>query len=392
VSSDRPPGCPAGPAGQPGDADVAAFAAAGLYDPDAPGADDRLTLLRWLAEQGFGIAEMRAAQQGRGLTGLAGDRHLRPGGTLTAAEVAARAGLRPGQVEEVLLAAGLPDPGTTGRFDDADVPTFETFRQAMALFGEQPTLRLTRVLGTSMARIAEAAVSMFQVNVEANLVGEEAGELALARANLAAVRSLDALGTALTGLLRLHVEQTVRRTRSARAPHDPYGSRQLAVGFVDLVGYTPLVHELGTADLAGLVEEFEDRANAVVTRHGGRLVKHIGDAAMFVATDAAAACRIGADLLAWTGKGARPLAPHGGIAVGSLLARGGDYYGPEVNLAARLAELAVPGEILVTTAVADALGPEPTEALHIEPAGRRMVRGFPEPVTLYALTRRTPSP
>jgi adenylate cyclase len=380
-------------AGGPERPGPAEFAAAGLYEPGAPGAEGRLALLRWLAEQGFTVEEMQAAHRGRGLTGLAGDRHLRSAGRLTPAEVAERAGLRPDQVEAVLLAAGLPSAGQERRFDDADVPTFDMFRQAMALFGEQPTLRITRVLGTSMARIAEAAVSMFQVNVEANLVDADAGELALAQANLAATRSLDALGTALTGLLRLHVEQTIRRSRAARFEEDPFGSRYLAVGFVDLVGYTPLAHELDRDELARLVEAFEDRANAVVTAHGGRLVKHIGDAAMFVAAGAPDACRIAAELLGWTADASRPLAPHGGIALGPLLARGGDYYGPQVNLAARLAELAVPGEVLLAPAVAEALGPDVRGApFVVEPAGRRMVRGFPEPIALHALTRRTPPP
>jgi class 3 adenylate cyclase len=64
--------------------------------------------------------------------------------------------------------------------------------------------------------------------------------------------------------------------------------------------------------------------------------------------------------------------------------RGGDYYGPVVNLAARIAELAVPREVLVTDTLAAQAG---GGAIRFEPAGKRMLKGFDEPVTLYAAAR-----
>ena len=68
--------------------------------------------------------------------------------------------------------------------------------------------------------------------------------------------------------------------------------------------------------------------------------------------------------------------------------RGGDYYGSIVNLASRIADLAVPSEILVTTEVAAQSG---IAQLRFEPAGKRMLKGFDEPVTLYAAGRATTS-
>jgi len=69
--------------------DVAEFEAAGLYDPRAPAAADRLALLRWLASRGITIAQMVHAARERGLTltGLAGDLALRPGRRMTLAEL-----------------------------------------------------------------------------------------------------------------------------------------------------------------------------------------------------------------------------------------------------------------------------------------------------------------
>src|SRR5260370_19913013 len=78
--------------------------------------------------------------------------------------------------------------------------------------------------------------------------------------------------------------------------------------------------------------------------------------------------------------------PRGGLAVGEILSRGGDYYGPVVNLASRIADLAVPNEILVTPDLREraekALAPVAFDA-----AGRRLLKGFDEPLDLFAARR-----
>jgi adenylate cyclase len=134
--------------------------------------------------------------------------------------------------------------------------------------------------------------------------------------------------------------------------------------------------------LAELIERFEDAAYDIAAARDGRVVKLIGDEVMFVARDAASACDIALTLVERFA-GDPSVTPRGGLAIGELLLRGGDYYGPIVNLAARVADLAVPGELLVTLEVAAAAGP----AFRFEPAGKRMLRGFEEPVALHALAR-----
>jgi adenylate cyclase len=181
-------------------------------------------------------------------------------------------------------------------------------------------------------------------------------------------------------LLRLHLEQSIVRTRAAYgAVGEPGLLVPMAVGFVDLVGFTPRAHALEPAQLADLVARFESSAHDLVTDLGGRLVKLIGDEVMFVAVEAATGCDIAVALL--QGFGTDPaLTPRGGLAYGDVLARAGDFFGPTVNLAARLAEQAVPGEVLATPAVAEA-------APHhrVEPAGRRLLKGFPAPVAVVSL-------
>ena len=65
---------------------------------------------------------------------------------------------------------------------------------------------------------------------------------------------------------------------------------------------------------------------------------------MFVAMDPVAGCELALALMTeFTDDG---IQPRGGLAYGDVVARQGDYYGEVVNLASRLADLAIPGEVL----------------------------------------------
>jgi hypothetical protein len=143
----------------------AEFEAAGLYDPRSATAEQRLALLRWLDERGVTLEQMVA---GRGsLSGLAGDLALRPGRRITAREIAAQLDLDVEQVLNVSLAAGLsPRTADALAYTEEDVDLFEIFAGGAAMFGAAATRHFTRVVGSSLSRIAEAAVSLFQVNVE----------------------------------------------------------------------------------------------------------------------------------------------------------------------------------------------------------------------------------
>jgi adenylate cyclase len=99
---------------------------------------------------------------------------------------------------------------------------------------------------------------------------------------------------------------------------------------------------------------------------------------MFVALDVAAGCAIAQSLTReFDTEG---IEPRAGLAFGDVISRYGDYYGPVVNLASRLADLAVPKEILVDAATAAA-----ATAVVLRPAGRRLLKGFDEPVEVYSL-------
>lgn len=363
--------------------DLEAYERAGLYDPASPDAGDRLQLLRWLAEHGTTIEQMQRSAQLGALSSAAGDALIRPGAPITIEELSERVELRPDQILAILQAAGASAaPGEEQTFVEGDVETFQMFAAGVAVFDPEAILDLTRVMGNAMARVAEAAITLFQVNVEGPMAERDAGELAHAEANLAAVASLEVLPRAMAGLFRLHIETAIRRSRHAYDTENPYGSRRLAVGFIDLVGFTPLSMQLDNDALAQLIEDFERRANEIVTQHDGRVVKHIGDEVMFVAVGASAACRIA--LAVCQAFRDADVEPHGGLAIGGLVTRGGDFYGPIVNLASRIGDIAVPNEILVTEDVMR--GAADDEQVKFEPAGRRMLKGFDEPVALWSLS------
>ena len=137
--------------------------------------------------------------------------------------------------------------------------------------------------------------------------------------------------------------------------------------------------DMSAEDLSGFVGRFERTAHEVVSGAGARVVKLIGDEVMFVDPDPNAAVEAGRALIDTFSAMGDGVLPRGGMAYGSVVLRGGDYYGSVVNIASRLADAAVPGELLVTTGIADATDCE------FEPAGRRMLKGFDEPIAVLAL-------
>lgn len=188
----------------------------------------------------------------------------------------------------------------------------------------------------------------------------------------------------ITYALRRQLGAVARRESSGGL--DPaQAGEELCVGFVDLSDFTVLSARTELDAIGTLLHTFESLAFDVIAETPGRVVKLIGDEVMFVAVDATSASEIALELVERFGKEGR-VTPRGGVAFGEVLTRGGDYYGPVVNLASRIAELAVPNEILVTDEVR-ARSERALAPLHFDAAGRRMLKGFDEPVELFALRR-----
>jgi adenylate cyclase len=127
-----------------------------------------------------------------------------------------------------------------------------------------------------------------------------------------------------------------------------------------------LSEHLELSEVGRLLSRFEGVAFDAVTEAGGRVVKLIGDEAMFVCYVATAAVLAGLEILETADERGLPAA-RAGISVGEVLQQGGDYFGPTVNLANRITASGEPGALLVDRRGMEALASEP----EIEPTASR---------------------
>ncbi len=357
------------------------YIAAGLYDPSLHATNGRLDLLNWLDERAFTIDEMVAGLASDSLGAMAGDRRLVPGERLTRAAALEISGLEAHVFDGIASSFGFlaikdaPD-GEPG-FTSDEVETFAVFGALFSTFSDAEALGLLRVIGSSLGRLADASVSMFLSDVESGLLVDGSSELVLAQHVTDAIGLFDGIAARLDPILRRHVLQAIERSRRATISYTERFQYRYAVGFVDLVGFTQISNGMEPRALAVFIREFERRAFDVVTAHGARVVKLIGDEVMFASTDPAAACSAAHALMDGFGTELERVVPRGGLAYGDVLVRGGDYYGSIVNLASRLVDEAVPQELLVTQELVDA-----TPECEFMPAGRRMVKGFADPVVV----------
>ena len=324
-------------------------------------------LSRFLRRRGVTPAELEQARADGWVTLLAVDRVLLPGRRdFDRHALAQSAGVDAAVSERLWRALGFPDvPDEVELFTEADVEALRVLMQPRdnpLLDGGDPiegVVNQTRAISGGLARVAEVLSDQIAAAVEA---GQASG---LDDEEIAAL-VVDALDwTTLSRLvdyaLRLQVRAAVwRKLFGAQA--DVAAVPALAVGFVDLVGYTAISQELEADELAVLVARFEVLTHDTVAQLGGRLVKTIGDEVMFVADEPQVAAAIALRLTERTGDDELLPDARAGLAAGSVLSREGDYYGSVVNLAHRLVELARPGTVVVSDTVHHALAEDPAFA------------------------------
>lgn len=351
---------------------------------DAPGPSDEV--------DESGEAELRARLAADGIDpealdldgragAIASDLVLQRGVELSARQLAEQVGI---PLEHVIgmfhdLGVAVPDVDQA-MFSAGDVRLMRRLHDAAGV-GISQGNELLRVIAGALERITEAAVAVYVQGPERDLRERGAPVVECARANAVATELALDVGAGLGPIFRHHMRQAVARQRVIQQGVSRRELARLAVGFVDLVGSTALQATLDPAALGEQVSRFEARAFDVTAARGGRIVKFIGDEIMVAASDPGAGARIVVDLVAaFSDDGTQP---RGGLVFGEVLFRHGDYYGPVVNLAARLVDAAIPGEALVDSSVVEALKDD--DELRFEPAGRRMLKGFDGPVAVWSL-------
>jgi class 3 adenylate cyclase len=337
-------------------------------------------LTEFLLSLGATPEQIAEAPERSGLIGLGSDLVFTAAEGLTAHDLATRSGASVDQVLGIWEALGVTVPGPDEpMFSAADVSVIRTL-SSVELFSDAENNELLHVIGGALSRVADAAISFYVQTVESDLADAGADTLVLAQKGTLAARTALDMGAGLGAVFTHLMRDGVERQRRAQAHVSDRALFRVAVGFVDLVGFTPMSHRMGTRELSTFIGQFENRTFRLAADHGGRIVKHIGDEVMFVAIDPVAGCELALALMAeFVDEG---IQPRGGLAFGDAVARQGDYYGQVVNLASRLADLAIPGEVLADDNVRIAVANSP---LIFEGAGRRQLKGFDEPVLVYSL-------
>jgi adenylate cyclase len=156
-----------------------------------------------------------------------------------------------------------------------------------------------------------------------------------------------------------------------------------AMCFLDLVGYTRLTEERGDQVAAGLAETLALLVGRSAREHGGVPVKWLGDGVMVHFREPAGAVRSALELVEEVPEAGLPPA-HVGVAAGPVVVQGGDYFGRTVNLAARIASRAGPGQVLVSQSVAESAPPAGVALVEL---GELRLKGFARPVRLLEARR-----
>jgi adenylate cyclase len=148
-----------------------------------------------------------------------------------------------------------------------------------------------------------------------------------------------------------------------------------AVCFLDATGYTRLTEERGDQAAADLAARLASLVRRSAREHGGEPVKWLGDGVMFYFREPGQGVMAALEMLEAIAQRAALPPAHVGIHAGPVVFQEGDYFGRTVNIAARIADYARPGEVLVSQEVVDAADGRPVTFKEIGPVELKGVSG-----------------
>jgi adenylate cyclase len=362
------------------------FAAEGLLDGlEGVQRAERLALLRYLAADGVPLAELQRTTASGTVMFLPAERVIGGRARYSAREIAARTGTELDFLIAVRRAMGLPIPGPDEAvYTEGDLESVSmtgVFREAGV--SEEEILDLMRTLGRGLGQAAESIRSLALRLVLEPGVSER--DLAQRYAYTASQLS-PMLGPLITNLLTLHLREMAQSealSAAERSGGQLAGSREIAVCFADLVGFTRLGEQVPPDELARKAVRLEALTTEVIDAPV-RLIKTIGDAAMLTSLQPEPLLDAALDLLeAADAEGEDFPQLRTGIAVGAALSRAGDWFGRPVNLASRITQIARPGSLLAEREVRESA----PDSYRWSYAGERRLRGIREPVPLFRARR-----
>jgi adenylate cyclase len=339
-----------------------------------------------LRDQGHSLEELQqAGEDGRLAFGYVEELFPSRRGHISLEQAAAETALEPALIERIWRGIGLPS-WMLERLDEEDLEALRYMAGVLSAgFPLVAFLQVMRVYGISLRQIADAEARLFRIYVHEPLVmdGVPATEVAEELADL--IGEVLPLATPLMVYLHRHflqhaVEQDLFAAMEADVAGtagEALGQLRVAICFADLVGFVQFTEEAGDEEALVLVERFVESVEETLPGDA-RVVKNIGDGVMIVGTDAAALVGWALGFQEGFGKRARPRI---GVHYGETIYRDGDYYGRNVNLAARIVTRAHGGAVVVSEPVYESMPRNPK--LSFEPVGEVELKGFSEPVRLY---------
>lgn len=327
-------------------------------------------------------------------------------------QVSAAAGVSLLSARRFWHALGFPRVGDDdSMFTDADLEALTSIVRMVrtGYLDEQTALAMTRAVARSADRLAAWQTSVVREMLTERRVEdarddgredrddirpEGRDDLSGADADLPVAREASHLLVALADQLepllvyawRRHLAAAITQMVAESHPAIDEGGTPRTVGFADMVEFTPLVRRLSERQLTHLVQHFYTLATDVVTAHGGRVVKTIGDEVVFVTESAGPAAAIALDLVEEMREEESMPQLRVGMATGPVTAQLGDVFGTTVNRASRLTDVARPSTVLIDDASAEAL--TAVSGFRMLRLRTRTLRGL-GPTRLWVLRRTT---
>ncbi|HEY5045774.1 MAG TPA: adenylate cyclase regulatory domain-containing protein [Solirubrobacteraceae bacterium] len=357
-----------------------------------PAAASHVRIVARLRERGHPVQRIReASQSGKLAFGYVDELLPSSEARYTLRAAARETGLAPELIERLMSAMGL-STRTTEEITEEDLQVLRYGAEILAAGLPLPALlQIVRVYGQAMAQVADAEVRLFHLYLHEPLMREGVPGIEVAQAMEGMTREM--LPFAVPFINHLHgrmlgyfVEQDVIGHIEADLDDEETaqeGRMRVVIAFADLAGYTRLTEERGEVEAVSAVERFVETVEQTLPIDA-RVIKTLGDEVMVVGVDAGALTSWAVELAGELPPGSQP--PRIGIHSGAALYRDGDYYGREVNRAARVVARASGGEVLVTRAVMDAASRQ--DGLEFELIGEVVLKGFKTPTELFNASRK----
>lgn len=302
---------------------------------------------------------------------------------MTFHQLSARTGIPMDLLKVVREAIGFAEPRPEDHVREYELSIVPAIELQLSK-GFRPAVieRWLRVCADSLRRVADTETDLWRTEVEQPLLegGMTEREMLDAQGDLGS-RMAPLIEQTLLAIYHGHQEHSwsqgfVEHVESVLEQAGLFSrlDRPPAMCFLDITGYTRLTEERGDEAAADLATRLATLVRRSSQEHGGKTVKWLGDGVMFYFAEPGGAVLAALEMVEGVASHGLPPA-HVGLHAGAVIFQEGDYFGRTVNLAARIADYARPGEVVVSQEVVDASDGAPVSFIEIGPVELKGVSG-----------------